>query len=286
MQLHRFTNPQAFYDRIEPFLMTHEAENNLPLGLVGALIQDIQRYGDDPPYMALVEDDGQVVHMAMRTPPFKVVNGLTTNLEAVKLVAQDAYEVYGEDMPGVNGPSEVAKAFAEHWQTITGQSYELNMSMRMFRLDEVNPPTGVPGQLRRINEGDRPLMVEWVQGFHQDALGDDVGSEHAQKTFDRHLASTDGTGLHVWEHDGEVVSIASGGRPTPNGISIGLVYTPPEKRRKGYASACVAALSQHFLDNGYTFCFLYTNLANPTSNHIYQEIGYRPVCDADDYLFS
>ena len=81
------------------------------------------------------------------------------------------------------------------------------------------------------------------------------------------------------------VSIACGGGITPNGASINKVYTPPEYRKKGYASACVAALSQILLNKGYKYCFLFTDLANPTSNHIYQSIGYQPVNDWYDYSF-
>ena len=72
---------------------------------------------------------------------------------------------------------------------------------------------------------------------------------------------------------------------TPNGIRVNLVYTPPEYRKKGYATSCVAALSQTLLDQGRKYCFLFTDLANPTSNHIYQTIGYQPVCDMNDYWF-
>ena len=75
------------------------------------------------------------------------------------------------------------------------------------------------------------------------------------------------------------------GGPTPNGIRIGPVYTPPEFRGRGYASACVAAASQLQLDAGRRFCFLFADLSNPTSNHIYQEIGYEPVGDVDRYVF-
>ena len=74
-------------------------------------------------------------------------------------------------------------------------------------------------------------------------------------------------------------------RPTPHGISVGGVYTPPEQRRHGYASSCVAALSQQLLDAGCEFCSLFTDLGNPTSNDIYQQIGYRPVCDTQEILF-
>jgi uncharacterized protein len=64
-----------------------------------------------------------------------------------------------------------------------------------------------------------------------------------------------------------------------------MVYTPPEHRRKGYASACVATLSQTLLNQGYKYCFLFTDLANPTSNHIYEAIGYQSVGDLSDYSF-
>jgi len=94
-----------------------------------------------------------------------------------------------------------------------------------------------------------------------------------------------GGGLRVWE-DNTPVSMAGASGPTPNGIRVGAVYTPPERRRRGYASGLVAALSQEQLDAGKRFCFLYTDLANPTSNKIYQDIGYEAVSDVDEYHFA
>ena len=89
----------------------------------------------------------------------------------------------------------------------------------------------------------------------------------------------------LWLDGVQPVSMALRTRPTRRGCAVGGVYTPPELRRKGYASACVAALSQHLLDQGYQFCTLFTDLANPTSNRIYLQIGYQPVCDFDKYKF-
>lgn len=60
---------------------------------------------------------------------------------------------------------------------------------------------------------------------------------------------------------------------------------PPEQRGLGYARACVAGLSQQLLDRGFKYCFLFTDLRNPTSNHIYQQIGYRQVSDVNTYYF-
>jgi hypothetical protein len=73
---------------------------------------------------------------------------------------------------------------------------------------------------------------------------------------------------------------------TPRGIRIGAVYTPPQDRGRGYASNLVAAVSQAQLDAGRTFCFLYTDLANPTSNHIYRAVGYEPVSEAMEFVFA
>ncbi|MCA1588626.1 MAG: GNAT family N-acetyltransferase [Chloroflexi bacterium] len=91
---------------------------------------------------------------------------------------------------------------------------------------------------------------------------------------------------YVWEDEGEVVSLVGTGGETPNGIRIGPVYTPPERRGRGYASSLTAAASQDQLERGRRFVFLFTDLSNPTSNKIYQAIGYRPVCDVDQYLFT
>jgi len=92
-------------------------------------------------------------------------------------------------------------------------------------------------------------------------------------------------GMMIWSHKGNPVSMAGYSGPTTNGIRIGAVYTPPTQRKKGYASACVAGLSQYLLDLGFQFCFLFTDLMNPTSNHIYQQIGYQAVSDVDTFEF-
>ena len=89
----------------------------------------------------------------------------------------------------------------------------------------------------------------------------------------------------LWEDGDEPVSIAGWGGRTPNGIRIGPVYTPPDRRSRGYGSAVTAAVSASQLAGGRQFCFLYTDLANPTSNRIYMDIGYEPVCDSVDYAF-
>lgn len=129
--------------------------------------------------------------------------------------------------------------------------------------------------MRRTVEGDRLLLKEWIAAFYRET---GAGGGDPDAAVDKALTQ-ESRGLYLWE-DGVPVSMAGYVAGTPNGVRIGAVYTPPEKRRRGYAGACVAAVSQMLLDQGRRFCFLYTDLANPTSNHIYQEIGYRPVADS------
>ncbi len=91
--------------------------------------------------------------------------------------------------------------------------------------------------------------------------------------------------MYLWVVAGRPVSMVGVSGETPNGIRVAPVYTPPELRGRGYASALTAAVTQAQLDEGKRYCFLFTDLANPTSNHIYQAIGYEPVADASDYRF-
>jgi predicted GNAT family acetyltransferase len=88
----------------------------------------------------------------------------------------------------------------------------------------------------------------------------------------------------LWE-DGGLVSMACKNRPTRKGISVGMVYTPPEARRRGHATACVGELSRQLLQTGREFCVLFADILNPTSNSIYQIIGYRSLGNFAEYEF-
>src|ERR1051325_2553337 len=90
--------------------------------------------------------------------------------------------------------------------------------------------------------------------------------------------------LFVWK-DPQPVSMCAWAGPTARGVRVNMVYTPPDLRRRGYASAAVSALTKKLLDSGRRFVFLYTDLSNPTSNKIYQQMGYEPVCGINEVDF-
>ena len=270
-------DPRAFLARVQPFLSQREAENNLPLGLIAGIIDGVQSYSGEPPLLASVENDGGIQLVALRTPPMNIVLSTAARDDALSLLARELHAA-GHRIPGIVAPSHEAELFATAWNHLAGTKTRRVQSQRIYRLDRVTAPAKVRGHLRRCEEADRAIAAEWIPAFNRD-----VGEHDVPADPDRFIGKPN-EGLFFWI-DERPVSMAGFSGPTPNGIRIGRVYTPPELRGRGYASACVAALSQHLLDSGRKFCFLYTDLANPTSNRIYQVIGYRPVCDAASLKF-
>jgi predicted GNAT family acetyltransferase len=284
MQLMRFGDPAAYYVHVKDFLEAHEAEHCLMLGICTTLMTQPDN-GREPPYLAAVQQEDRVIAAALLTPPHNAVLSLVAPYvrgPAVELLARDLYAAYGTALPGAIGPSQVSAAFAEHWHTVTERAYHPSMKERIYKLEQVAAPSGVPGRMRPAGEADRELLARWIEEFDAEALAGREIHDGAAWVEDALAAPPDLRGLWIWE-DGESVSMVGYGGRTPNGMRIGPVYTPREHRGHGYASALTAEVSQMLLDGGRRFVFLFTNLANPTANHIYQEIGYKPVCDVDVY---
>ena len=277
LSLVRPSGPTEFETVAGPFLSAREAENNLALGLTSALKAG-RHYG--PTYFAAIRDGERVVGAAMRAGLWLIVTAGTSD-DALRMLVDDALRET-PDAPGIVGPKELARNAVDQWTAATGQGARLQMAERIYSLSRVIAPRAVSGRMRAARAADLDLVAAWFLAFGREAQphlthpADDV-----RANAERWIA---GGALRVWE-DAALVSMAGASGPTPNGIRVGAVYTPPEKRRRGYASALVAALSREQLDAGKKFCFLYTDLANPTSNKIYQDIGYEPVSDVDEYGF-
>ncbi|MBD2450472.1 GNAT family N-acetyltransferase [Nostoc sp. FACHB-152] len=277
MKVRKFQDAKEFYARIQEYLLQQEALHNLLLGICHTLIHHPERF-DETPYLATVESDGEIVAVAMKTPPRPLLLSKITDFQAVDLLAQDLY-LSDKLLSGVNAPTEESQAFVAAWHSLTAQSYQLALALRTFQLQKVQNISPVTGYLRLATENDKELLVKWHEAFSLEALGkiETDSQRWAEWIFKQQKA-------YLWQ-DEVPVCIACWSEVTPHRARIGMVYTPPEYRRRGYASACIAALSQTLLNQGNQFCFLFTDLANPTSNHIYQEIGYQPVGDWQQYSF-
>jgi hypothetical protein len=280
LRVERFATAPAFLGAAGAFLGEREAEHNLIFGICSNLTAD-PGFPAAPPYLAAVRSGDRVVAAAIMTPPWNLVLSCTDDDKAVPALAADL-DAAGISVPGTVGPIEPAHAFADIWSRAHGLSSQLAVAERIYRLERVVPPAGVSGHARIATEADRDLLIEWVGDFMDEAL--DRAREDAEELVDRSFRTAART-WYLWE-DGEPVSVAASGGPTPNGIRIGPVYTPPDRRRHGYGSAVTAATSQAELDKGRKFILLFTDLSNPTSNKIYQQIGYEPVIDVDQLTFA
>ncbi len=278
----RFASVTEYLAVAGPFLEAREAAHNLIFGIASQMLEDPGQYPTTP-YLAAVIDGERVVGAALRTPPWRIVLSVF-DADAVAVAEALAGDLAGMELPGMVGPTESTAAFASAWATRTGATVRLTRHERSFRLRHVIPPRPTPGHMVRGSAEHRAILAAWSQAFEEEAhVGSPNPTDH-DATAERWIRGI-GRTAWLWIDEGRPVSLAGVGGLTPHGIRVGPVYTPPELRGRGYASNLVAEASQLQLDGGRQFVFLFTDLANPTANRIYQSIGYEPVIDIDEYTF-
>lgn len=274
--IERYADAERFLADARPWLEAAEAENSLILGI--ALASRARAPSDEPSYWAAVMQGEGIVGCACRTPPRALVlSRLPTN--AIDALVADVGAVYSS-LNAVNGPNEDAEAFASAWTRARGGRWKTRMSLKLHELTEVTAPRSTPpGSLRSAGDADAALAREWVDAYIEDTGLEPVADDDVVARLIRHGQ------LFFWVDRDEPRSMAATARETISSCSIHGVYTPPRHRRRGYATATVAALSRMLLDRGRKFCCLYTDASNPTSNSIYAKIGYRPIRDEAEIAF-
>lgn len=285
--IRRFDSAALFMMAAGPFLAPREAQHNLLYGISSNLIAD-EAHGvaqDPRPYLAVVSDRDRISAVAMMTPPFNLVLSHIDEADLERAATEIASDLatFETPPPGVSAAGPEARAFADAWCAPRGLQARLQIAERIYQCQRVVPPTGVAGRVRVATTADRDLLATFVHDFLVEALTQ-TDPDQARSLVDRGLDRGQRT-FYLWEDGGRVVSMAGSAGPTPNGIRIGPVYTPPDARGHGYGSAVTAAATQAELDAGRGFVFLFTDLSNPTSNKIYQAIGYEPVVDVDIVRF-
>ena len=283
MRVRTLADAETFVLEAGPLLAEDEARHNLILGICSNLRNHPEVY--ERFHLWVVDGENEPVAAAVLTPPHNLVVARPRVEGSVELLA-DTVHAEGLRPPGVGGALPEAQQFAARWQEVTGARTRTRMAQRIFRLTAVRPVRVAKGAMRWATPADRDLVIRWYRDFSDEAFpGEDREATAAslEKAIDLRLRRKGG-GIVLWERGGPV-SLAGYGSRTPNGMRIGPVYTPPEHRRRGYATALVAGVSRSILEEGLRFCFLFTDTANPTSNRIYMDIGYEPVCDAVDMAF-
>jgi RimJ/RimL family protein N-acetyltransferase len=262
------------------WVTTHAVEANVTATLLPAELRRVEAGEPSTASWALVTADADVVGLGLHVPG-RTAQLAGTNAEVAVRLA-DAWHAAGRRLTGVAAATGAAAAFAHRWASLTGAEVRLGMREGLHVLDAFVPATGISGAGRRIGPADLDaadvdLVVRWLREFEAEAMPHlpPMDAESVRNRVER------GTFL-LWE-DGEPVSLA--GFRTAAGVGrIGPVWTPPERRRRGYAAAVTTAATQAILDTGAT-AVLYTDLANPTSNGVYARLGYRMVAETDEWIF-
>lgn len=261
-------------------LLSDEAKHGLAFGIAERVADDPHAYGDNDPWFIIVEDAGQICGAALRTPPSSpILSYFCGDIEQVSSSMVKSIHELDPVIPGAVGNNEIVVPFVEQWCSLYMAKVKRVIAHRLYRLTELIEPEFSDGFLRTAVSEDEDVVIPWAAAFYREALGD-ILTDHQCQLYRERLGSGD---IYLWDAKGPV-SMAVRTRPTRKGISIGGVFTPPEKRNNGYATSCVAGLCKELLSE-YDFCVLYADLSNPVSNSIYMKMGFREYCDSANYYF-
>lgn len=264
----------AFAERVGPFLLADEVLHNLALGIIAHAPADA--------VLAVVGQGDAVCCTGVMVPPRNLVVSRAAAVGALHVLARGLHDA-AVPVPGVVGPTPEALAFAGAWRSRAMVPAHRTSAMQLYQAQTaVDPAERPPGGIRPARDSDCDLVARWITAFNDEARPDAAHDPAAAgRMAEDHIARGN---LWLWDDGGPVVMTAVGGL-TPHGARVYAVYTPPELRRRGYASALVAEVTRQLLASGKRWVCLFADLMNPTTNHIYQEIGYRPVAAFDDYRF-
>jgi hypothetical protein len=264
-------DPATFAQRAWDFLEA-QIECNI-LATVLTAVRGRTLAGRRELFACVLDGSGRVQGAALRTPPRPMLASPLDPDAAEELIGCWLAEDPGLD--AVNAVTPTARALAAAWARRTGGRTETQMRMAMHVLESVtDPPHPASGRLVPVAAGQLDTLIEWWTAFAREA---DVGSDIASAAVAAR-ARIDAGGAYFWEHEGRPVSLVAVNPAVAGVARVGPVYTPTSQRGRGYAGSAVAALSRRALAEGTRRCALFTDVANPTSNKIYAEVGYRRLC--------
>ena len=272
---------RSFLKISQKALEEDEINGNLIFGLANILLKNEKAYGPDSPFYSIVYRNNEPSLIALMTPPKNLLLYKTNNFDnsVMKLFAE---ELYAKNIfiPGITSELNLAESFMENWTRLTNHDPQISMNLRVYKLTKVRECIKPNGIFRKAEINDLDSVIGFITGFYTDTR-EAITDERIWENADKGIRNNE---IFVWDNKG-AVSMAMKRRPTKNGMAVSGVFTPAKHRNKGYATAVVAELSRNILDSGKSFCTLFTDLSNPTSNSIYQKIGYEAVCDHISYTF-
>lgn len=273
MKLVKHTTPEEFILMNEAFLSQKESFHNLKLGLVYGLkaktIIDTQ-----PLYYSIVENDKSIA-CALRSNIDRPLTISAMSNDNVDLLINDLIN-NNETLEAIVGEETTATYFKDQWIKKKNLSFKVNLHLGVYECFEIIMPTNVEGEIIPAKSEHSEIIKSYIKNFISDCFPHQIiVEENVDALLKKHM---DAKSLYLLKNKkDEIVSMAANSRSTNKGGTISLVFTPSEHRGKGYGSLMVALLSKKIMENGKSFTNLFTDLSNPTSNSIYQKIGYVKI---------
>ncbi|WP_250028678.1 GNAT family N-acetyltransferase [Paractinoplanes maris] len=273
MAWHLTDDVETFHATAGEFLQARPIEHTTLLTLVDTLRRrGPHAYGPlDPVFGWWSTPAGRVAGVLLQTPPHPMMfselppRAVPAAIEALS----------GRHLSGVNLTADAVDGFSAGWRARAGVRAHVVRRTRLHRLATLTPPPAPPpGRARYAGPADGALLLGWLLAFH-----DEIGERRPDDTPAKINDFLEYGGVVLWEDAGSPMSMAIRSRPAAGTVRIQIVYTPPVQRGRGYAGAATVAATQAALDTGAHDVVLNTDLANPTSNALYQRLGYRPVED-------
>ncbi|KAK9367576.1 hypothetical protein V1509DRAFT_144635 [Lipomyces kononenkoae] len=286
IRVKEYTNGQAFLNELLPQLEQHELENGHVISKAKIWHQNDNTNAGY--FSAALDNDGQLVYAAIWTPGNVMFLSWSSpdggGEEAQTMLAKHAAG-RSLSVPGMQGCEPGAFTFTKTYVAALDKSYILQRAMTTYRLKDVKLPDHSRDMVSRgilrtaTSEDDIKMLASWYIGFNEQCLMPIPDEDEAVKAISIHVWSGH---MYLWTLDGKPVSMAFKVRPLKYGCAVSGVYTPREWRGRGYATAMMAVLSGH-IRMDYDFVSLHADNNNPTSNYIYQQVGYEKWCKTNDY---
>lgn len=276
MRIRLHPDARAFLARAEPWLEQAEIENAMTLQTARFASVNAPHF-PEPPYWATVEENGGVIGCAFRTPPYRL--GITDlPLDAIPELVQSVAGMY-RTLSGVAGPEPAASAFTAAWTALRGGRASIQSRQRLLAHKAIVPTQTPPsGGLRRATLADAALARSWGTAFAYESGIAAFDGEVCSRLIPLGL-------LYLWD-DGEPRSMLGVLRETRNAAAVGILYTPPDFRERGYATAAVAAFSGQLLERGLTHSYFCLDASNPTADWVCRRLGYGLVQETADIDFA
>ena len=271
MQFNKYEDINIFWNDTKELLEKEEWYNCL---MIGNCMEGTQKGKVDWFLATITNNNGNIELIMLYRKPWKLIlysPSYNYSDEILEFAANEIYK-YDKELLGVNSEKSVANKFAKYYCNLSNMKYLVHTGLRILLLENIEKGKLLNDVIyRKATLDDKEILVKYIQDFMKEALNEECDYKKAEEKFNKYFEK----GYYVLEKDNKIICQANTSRVMKYGKCVSGVYTPKEERGKSYSYNLIYRISKELLDKGDKYCVLYTDDANPISNHVYEKIGYK-----------